>query len=139
MSNLRFSKAAANNMALLLASDVKPREIAQSYRCHAATVCRIKQNVDLFGEARPAPLAVSGRLRKITAEALEGLLDWVLDNGDDKKLSHIEEMSYIDEMIHFLDKEYDINVLRQAVSRALLLLLLLSYILFSCFRAVIKI
>jgi transposase len=113
MSNLRFSKAAADNMALLLASDVKPREIAQSYRCHAATVYRIKKNVDLFGEARPAPLAVTGRPRKITAEVLEGLLDWVLNNRDDKKLS------YINKMIHFLDEEYDIDVSRQTVSRAL--------------------
>jgi transposase len=110
MSNLRFSKAAVENMALLLASDVKPREIAQSYRCHATTVLRIKHNVDLFGEARPAPPGVIGRPRKITAEALEGLLDWVLDNGDDQKLA------YLDEMVYFLDEEYDIGVSKQTVS-----------------------
>jgi hypothetical protein len=102
MSNLRFSKAAADNMALLLASDIKAREIAQSYRCHAATVYWIKKNVDLFGEARPAPLAVTSRPWKITVEALEGLLNWVLNNRDDKKLL------YINKMIHFLNKEYDI-------------------------------
>jgi transposase len=56
---------------------------------------------------------VIGRPRKITAEALEGLLDWLLDNGDDKKLA------YLDEMVHFLDMEYGIEVSKQTVSRAL--------------------
>jgi hypothetical protein len=61
MSNLRFSKAAVENMALLLATKVEPREIARIYRCHAATVYRIKQNVELFKDPRPAPLVVIGR------------------------------------------------------------------------------
>jgi transposase len=113
MSKLRFSKAAVDNMALLLATDVEPREIARQFHCHFTTVYRIQQNVDLFGEARPAPLVVMGRPRKITAEALEGLLDWLLDNGDEQKLA------YLDEMVYFLDVKYGINVLRQTVSRAL--------------------
>jgi hypothetical protein len=45
-------------MALLLATNVEPQEIAQTYHCHATTVYSIKENVDLFGEARPAPVLV---------------------------------------------------------------------------------
>jgi DNA invertase Pin-like site-specific DNA recombinase len=52
MSNLRFPKAAFDNMALLLATEVEPREIARSFHCHFKTVYRIKENVDLFRERR---------------------------------------------------------------------------------------
>jgi hypothetical protein len=38
-------------MALLLANDVEPREIAQSFYCHFITVYGIEQNIDLFREA----------------------------------------------------------------------------------------
>jgi transposase len=134
MSNLRFSRPAVENMALLLATNVEPREIAQTYRCHATTVYRIKQNVDLFGEARPAPVSVQGRPRKITAEALEGLLDWVLDNGDEQKLA------YLDKIVHFLDMEYGIDVSRQTVSRTLSandITKKAVSILLSCFRAIV--
>jgi transposase len=109
MSSLRFSKAAADNMALMLATDVAPREIANSFYCHYSTVLQIRQNVANFGEARPAPLVVMGRPKKITAEALEGLVDWLLDNGSDKKLA------YLDEIVIFLEEEYDIGVLKLTV------------------------
>jgi transposase len=113
MSSLRFSKAAADDMALMLAADVPPREIANSFHCHYSTVLRIRQNIANFGEARPAPLVVMGRPKKITAAALEGLVDWLLDNGSDKKLA------YLDEMVIFLEEEYDIGVSTSTVSRAL--------------------
>lgn len=113
MSKLRLSKSAVDEMALLLATDVEPREIAHRFRCHAATVYRIQQNVDTFGEARPAPQTKMGRPRKITPAALEGLLDWLLDNGSEKKLS------YLDEMVAFLDEEYDIEVSKSTVCRTL--------------------
>jgi hypothetical protein len=61
MSHLRFSKAAFDNMALLLATDVELREIARSFHCHFETGYRIKQNVDLFREARSAPLVIMGK------------------------------------------------------------------------------
>jgi hypothetical protein len=48
-------------MALLLATNVERQEIAQTYHCHTTTVYRIKQNVDIFGEARPAPVLVQSR------------------------------------------------------------------------------
>jgi hypothetical protein len=80
MSNLRFSNAAVHNIALLLATDVEPQEIARSSHCHFKTVYRIKQDVDLFAEAWPAPLVVMCRPRRVTAQALEGLLDWLLDH-----------------------------------------------------------
>ena len=113
MSKLRFSTAAVNQMALLLESDVPPHEIAHAFHCHYTTIYRVQQKIELSGEARPGAFGLMGRPRKITAEALEGLLDWLLDNGDDKKLS------YLDEMVHFLDEEYAINLSKQTVSRAL--------------------
>ncbi|ERF68636.1 hypothetical protein EPUS_09515 [Endocarpon pusillum Z07020] len=113
MSKLRLSKSTADEMALLLAIDVKPQEIARRFRCHCSTVYRIQENINTFGEARPAPVAHLGPPRKITPEALEGLLDWLLENGSEKKLS------YLDEMVAFLDEEYDIDVSKSTVSRAL--------------------
>jgi hypothetical protein len=70
MSKLHFSKAAVDNMALLLAIDVELHEIVRQFHCHFTTVYRIHQNVDLFREARPAPLVVIVRPRKITTEVL---------------------------------------------------------------------
>jgi DNA invertase Pin-like site-specific DNA recombinase len=61
MSKLRFSKTAIDEMALLLATNVHPREIARSFHCYFTTVYRIKQNVGLFREARPAPVSVISR------------------------------------------------------------------------------
>jgi hypothetical protein len=51
-----------------------------------------------------------GRPQKITAEALEGLIDWLLNNRDNKKLA------YLDKMVDFLDIEYSIDVSTQTVS-----------------------
>jgi transposase len=113
MGNLRFSRAAVENIALLLATDVEPREIAETYRCHASTISRIKQNVAIFGDPQPAPVSVQGRPRKITVEALEGLLDWVLENGEEHKTAYLDEMRY------FLEDEYDIEVSKQTISRVL--------------------
>ena len=113
MSSLHFSKAAADDMATLLAANVSPREIAARFHCHYSTVYRIKDKIEEFGEARPTPASLIGRPKKITAEALEGLLDRLLDNDSDKQLA------YLDEMVIFLQKEYDIGVLLSTVSRAL--------------------
>jgi hypothetical protein len=76
MSKLHFSKAAVDTMALQLATDIEPREIAQRFHCHFITVYRIQQNVYLFGESQSAPLIVIDRSQKITTEALEGLLEF---------------------------------------------------------------
>ena len=109
MSKLRFLKSTVDEMGLLLDTGVEPREIARRFWCHFITVYRIQQNIDTFGEARPAPIAQIGRPRKITLEALKGLLDWLLDNGLEKKLS------YLDKIVAFLDKEYDIEVSKSTV------------------------
>jgi hypothetical protein len=53
---------------------------------------------------------VMSRPRKITAEALEGLINWLLNNRDDKKLA------YLNKIINFLNMEYSIDVLTQTVS-----------------------
>ena len=113
MTSLRFAKAAADDMAILLAANVSPRDIANSFYCYYSTVYRIKEKIEEFGEARPASASLMGRPKKITAAALEGLTDWLFDNEGDKQLA------YLDKMIIFLQKEYDINVSTSTVSRAL--------------------
>ena len=55
-----------------------------------------------------------GRPRKITPETLEGLLDWLLENNDDKAFL------YLDEMIVFLDEKYEISISKSTISRTLL-------------------
>jgi transposase len=114
ISKLRLSKPAVDEIALLLAADVEPQKIVHSFHCHAATVHRIKQNVDTFGETRLAPVSIMGRPRKITAEVLEGLLDWLLENSDDKALL------YLDKIVAFLEEEYKISALNSTVYQALL-------------------
>ena len=45
---------------------------------------------------------------------LEDLLDWLLENNDNKTLL------YLDEIVAFLDKEYKIFILKSTVLRTLL-------------------
>ena len=61
MSRLRLFKAAHEQMALLLASDALMADIALSFHCHRTTVGRVRQNVDLFGEASTPSLVPMGR------------------------------------------------------------------------------
>jgi transposase len=114
ISKLRLSKPAEDEIALLLAADVEPQKIVHSFHRHAATVYRIKQNVDMFGKTRLAPVSIIGRPRKITAEVLEGLLNWLLENSDDKALL------YLDKIVAFLEEEYKISALNSTVYQALL-------------------
>jgi hypothetical protein len=109
MSYLRFSKAAADEIALMLAAGVASLAIATNFHCHFTTVYWIKQKVEMFEEAQPAPASLISRPRKTRLEAIEGLLDWLLDNSDDKKLS------YLDEMVWFLYEEHDKGVLSHKI------------------------
>jgi hypothetical protein len=45
-------------MALLLAADAEPYEIARPFHCHYTAVYYIQKNVNLFREARPALILV---------------------------------------------------------------------------------
>jgi transposase len=113
MARGRLDQQSRDEIALLLATGVETREIARTFRCSSATVYRYGQNIQLFGQVLPEPVSAIGRPRKITYEARQGLIDWLLDNGDDKKLS------YLDEMVVFLKEEYDIWVSKSTVWRLL--------------------
>jgi transposase len=113
ISKLRLSKSAVDEIALLFATNVEPRKIAQNFCCHISSVYQIQQNINTFRETRPAPLTNIGRPQKITPKAFEGLLNWLLDNSSEKKLS------YLDEIVAFLDEEYNIEVSKSTVCRTL--------------------
>jgi transposase len=112
-STLRLDLSVRNAIGTLLQAGSSPQELAQFYRCHPATVYRYRVNIELYGVVVPPPPSVQGRPRKITHEAREGMLDWLLENGEDHQLS------YRDEIVVFLQEEYSIYVLKWTVGRAL--------------------
>ena len=70
---------------------------------------QLRQTLDAFDTVSPPHLGVQGRPRKITADAEQGLLDFLDDNLT----------VYQDEMIEFLLSEFDISVTQSTVSKLL--------------------
>jgi transposase len=112
-STLRLDLNVRQAIGALLEAGASPVELARLYRCHPATVYRYRANLDLYGDVAPPPPSVQGRPRKITHEAREGMLDWLLENGEDRQLA------YRDEIVVFLQEEYSIYVSKWTVGRAL--------------------
>jgi DNA-binding CsgD family transcriptional regulator len=83
-STLRLDLNVRQAIGALLEAGASPVELARLYRCHPATVYRYRANLDLYGDVAPPPPSVQGRPRKITYRAREGMLDWLLENGDDQ-------------------------------------------------------
>jgi transposase len=102
MARGRLDQQSRDEIALLLAIGVETREIARTFRCSSATIYRYGQNIQLFGQVLLEPVSVIGRPRKIIYKARQSLINWLLNNSDDKKLS------YFNEMVIFLKEEYDI-------------------------------
>jgi transposase len=113
MPGLRIAKKTREEMALLMASGATAKDVATAYKCHLSVAYSYKQNDLLFGDPLPPPLSVQGRPRKMTQEAKEGLIDWLLENAEDKQLS------YRDEMRHFIADEYGIDVSVWTIGRML--------------------
>ena len=109
----RLDQDAREEAALLLSCGVDPKEVARRFRCHESTVSRYGRNNLLFGSPLPPLVCALGRPRKITEEARQGLVDWLLENGDDSKLSYLEEM------VLFLQEEFGIFVSKSTISRML--------------------
>jgi transposase len=112
-STLRLDISVRNAIGTLLETGASPAEIAQLYRCHPVTVYRYRANLEVYGDVTPAPPSVQGRPRKITYKARESMLDWLLENGEDRQLA------YRDEIAVFLQEEYGIYVSKWTVGRAL--------------------
>lgn len=109
----RIAQKTREEMALLMAAGASPQEVAKTYKCHQSQAYKYKQNDLLFGNPMPPPPSVQGRPRKMTPEAREGLVDWLLENGKDTHLSYREEMR------HFVEEEYGIEVSVNTIGRML--------------------
>jgi transposase len=83
-STLRLDLSVHQAIGALLQAGASPAELARLYHCHPATVYRYRADLDLDGDVAPPPPSVQGRPRKITYEAREGMLDWLLENGEDR-------------------------------------------------------
>ena len=73
--------------------------IANAFRISERQVYRMRENLQVFGEVAPNPgqFQVQGRPRKVTPEAREAVLDFLLENG---------KLAYINEVKFFLKDEY---------------------------------
>ena len=87
-----MTQAAREEIALLLTAGVGRKEIARRFHVHESTVSRYRQNNAIFGQPIAPRFAPLGRRQKVTVEAREGLINWLLKNGDDKKLSYLDKM-----------------------------------------------
>lgn len=112
-STLRLDQSVRETIGQLIQAGAPIKAIAHGYHCHPSIVRRYRQNIELFDVVAPAPPSVQGRPRKITHEAQEGMLDWLLKNGVDKQLS------YLDEIAIFLQEEYGIHVSKWTIGRTL--------------------
>jgi transposase len=105
-STLRLDISVRNAIGTLLEAGASPAEIAQLYRCHPVTVYRYRANLKVYGDVTPTPPSVQSRPRKITYKARESMLDWLLENREDRQLAYYNKIAV------FLQKEYSIYILK---------------------------
>jgi transposase len=113
MPGLRIARKSREEMALLVRAGASPAEIANTFHCHLSTAYNYRQNHRAFRDSLPGPVSVQGRPRKMTREMQEGLVDWLLENAEDTQLSYREEMR------HFIEEEYGIQVSVSTIGRML--------------------
>ena len=105
----KYSDSVRNTIETCLRAGVEPLQIASEVRVSHQWVYQLRQTLDAFDTVSPPHLGVQGRPRKITADAEQGLLDFLDDNPS----------AYQDEMIEFLLSEFGISVTQSTVSRLL--------------------
>ena len=105
----KYSDSVRNTIETYLRAGVEPLQIASEVRVSHQWVYQLRQTLDAFDTVSPPHLGVQGRPRKITAEAEQGLLDFLNDNPS----------AYQDEMIEFLLSEFGISILISTVYRLL--------------------
>lgn len=84
-------------------------EIARVAQCSERSVTNIRRNLDLFGNPRAPPNRV-GRHKTVTPHMLQVLCDHLYENPG----------LYLDEMVVFLWKEFEIQATTSSIRRALI-------------------
>ena len=76
----KYSDSVRNTIETCLRAGVEPLQIASEVHVTHQWVYQLRQILDAFGTVSPPHLGVQGRPRKVTAEAEQGLLDFLNDN-----------------------------------------------------------
>jgi hypothetical protein len=76
----KYSDSVRNTIETCLRAGVEPLQIASEVRVSHQWVYQLRQTLDAFDTVSPPRLGVQGHPRKITAEAEEGLLDFLNNN-----------------------------------------------------------
>ena len=105
----KYSDSVRNIIETCLRAGVEPLQIASEVHVTHQWVYQLRQVLDAFDTVSPPHLGVQGRPRKVTAEAEQGLLDFLDDNPS----------AYQDEIAEFLLSEFDISITQSTVSRLL--------------------
>jgi transposase len=106
----KLTQAARDDITLQLQSGTDVDVIANAYRVSQRQVYKMKKNLEIFGSVAPDPaqFQVQGRPRKVTPEAREAVLDFLLENG---------KLAYVDEVKIFLGEEWGIEAGWETVRR----------------------
>jgi transposase len=106
----KLTQAARDDIELQLEAGTRVDIIANTFHISQSQVYKMRDNMRHFGRVAPDPAAfqVQGRPRLVTAEAREGVLDFLLDHG---------KLAYIDEVKFYLKDEWDIVVSPQTAHR----------------------
>ncbi|KAF4333374.1 transposase [Fusarium beomiforme] len=92
----------------MILAGFKNAVIARTANCRASSVARIRTNMRCYGSTKAPPNGV-GRRRLLSAPMLTTLLDRLAVNPN----------MYRDEMVEFLEKEFEITISASNISRSL--------------------
>jgi hypothetical protein len=94
----KLTQAARDDIQLQLEANTRPDIIADAYRITERQVYKMRDNLKTFGSVAPdlTQFQIQGRLRLVTFEARDGVLDFFLENG---------KLIYINEVVFYLKDE----------------------------------
>src|SRR6266536_6310393 len=109
MSNKYFSDSANARIELLLECGVPPKKIVEDEKISLSIIYAKRARLKAFGTVNPSSLSVQGRSRALLREQEAAIEDF------------LEEYpyAYLDEIIAFISNEFDVEVARNTMSRAI--------------------
>jgi transposase len=90
--------------------DVNEVRLALNKKVSVRHVQRLARRLEDFGTVTPEPLYKQGRARAITAEAQEGIVEFLIE---------YDKQATIEEVRIFIEEEYSVKASKATVSRAI--------------------
>jgi transposase len=105
----QYDDSTRNAAQLFLVNGLKPSQVAAYLPIGERQARRYKRNIRIFGCVLPPPYSKQGRPAKLHVAAQEAIIEFLEENP----------MARQDEMVQFLEDEYEIHCDRTSISRIL--------------------